>query len=382
MTTTQKHRFSAGSRPVTAALVLSAVFAVLVLLPGIRPAAAPYRTVTSAVGLEVRYANGEWRTFDGSEPVNYTGVAHNAAGWWFCRNGTVDFNYTGIQPNDAGWWRIVGGKVDFGCNTIEHNDAGWWKCTGGKVDFGYTGVWYNAAGWWYCRNGKVDFNYTGLSYNDAGWWRIFHGMVDFGFGGTVPNAAGLWTVSGGKVDFSYGNGGPGFYKTHPYRLTVNTRQNLVIAYGRSSDGSYNTPVKAFVSSCGVFPNDRTKTGHFYTEDKWTWEALYGGVYGQYATRITGPYLFHSVPYYTRSKSNLEYLEYNKLGSNASLGCVRLCVADAKWIYDNCPSGTEVDVYDDGGFAEPMAKPAPIRIDTSSPYRGWDPTDPDPANPWH
>ena len=120
MTTTQKHRFSAGSRPVTAALVLSAVFAVLVLLPGIRPAAAPYRTVTSAVGLEVRYANGEWRTFDGSEPVNYTGVAHNAAGWWFCRNGTVDFNYTGIQPNDAGWWRIVGGKVDFGCNTIEH----------------------------------------------------------------------------------------------------------------------------------------------------------------------------------------------------------------------------------------------------------------------
>ena len=26
-------------------------------------------------------------------------------------------------------------------------------------------------------------------------------------------------------------------------------------------------------------------------------------------------------------------EYNKLGNNASHGCVRVCVADAKWIYE-------------------------------------------------
>ena len=54
--------------------------------------------------------------------------------------------------------------------------------------------------------------------------------------------------------------------------------------------------------------------------------------------------------------------------------------DAKWIYDNCPVGTKVTIYDskDPG---PLGKPTPIRIDVNSPYRGWDPTDPDPRNPW-
>ena len=54
--------------------------------------------------------------------------------------------------------------------------------------------------------------------------------------------------------------------------------------------------------------------------------------------------------------------------------------DAKWIYDNCPVGTKVTIYDskDPG---PLGKPTPIRIDVNSPYRGWDPTDPNPRNPW-
>lgn len=41
------------------------------------------------------------------------------------------------------------------------------------------------------------------------------------------------------------------------------------------------------------------------------------------------------------KGSLEYLEYNKLGTSASMGCVRLTVENAKWIYDNCPAGTTI-----------------------------------------
>ncbi|MGX8692122.1 MAG: L,D-transpeptidase, partial [Eubacteriales bacterium] len=94
------------------------------------------------------------------------------------------------------------------------------------------------------------------------------------------------------------------------------------------------------------------------------------------------YWFHSVPYYSQSPSDLEWPEYNKLGSNASAGCVRMCVRDVKWVYDNISLGTVIRVYASSA-AEPMAKPASIRIDTSdsNPNRGWDPTDPDPGNPY-
>ena len=167
--------------------------------------------------------------------------------------------------------------------------------------------------------------------------------------------------------------------TAPYLLKINRKQNVVIAYSKDSSGEYTKAEKAMVCSVGL--NDQTPTGTFSTTDKYTWRLLSGNVYGQYATRITGHILFHSVPYFTQNKSDLEYDEYNKLGQPASLGCVRLSVADAKWIYDNCPKGTTVTVYDSDA-KEPLETPTPIKIDTTNANKKWDPTDPDKANPWN
>ena len=97
-------------------------------------------------------------------------------------------------------------------------------------------------------------------------------------------------------------------------------------------------------------------------------------------RYDGHIMFHSVPYTTTSKDALKEGEYNLLGQPASKGCVRLSVVDAKWIYDNCCKGTQVEVYD-GSDPGPLGKPAAIQIDPYHFFRGWDPTDPDPANPW-
>ena len=69
------------------------------------------------------------------------------------------------------------------------------------------------------------------------------------------------------------------------------------------------------------------------------------------------------------------------GETVSDGCVRLCVADAKWIYDNCPIGTTVKVYD-GDLPSGVTKPSAQKIPANSPNKGWDPTDPDPKNPWN
>lgn len=164
----------------------------------------------------------------------------------------------------------------------------------------------------------------------------------------------------------------------PYYIKINRQQNCVTVYALDSKGKYTKPVKAFACSVGV--NNATPTGTFSIPAKYRWHTLMGGVYGQYCSRIHGGVLFHSVFYSSQDPSRLAYNSYNRLGQTASHGCVRLNVEDAKWIYDNCPVGTKVTIYDskDPG---PLGKPTPVRIDVNSPYRGWDPTDPDPRNPW-
>lgn len=165
--------------------------------------------------------------------------------------------------------------------------------------------------------------------------------------------------------------------TYKYSLGVNIKQNIVTVYELDDSGEYTIPDRAFICSVG----EDTPCGSFKTSDKYIWRELFGNVYGQYATRVTGHILFHSVPYYTMNKDDLEYDEYNKLGTTASMGCIRLCVKDAKWIYDNCPSGTEVNITDSDS-AEPLPKPEAYSIDINDTQkRGWDPTDPDLSNPY-
>lgn len=55
----------------------------------------------------------------------------------------------------------------------------------------------------------------------------------------------------------------------------------------------------------------------------------------------GEYLFHSVP--TDRAGRYIVPEAEKLGRPASHGCVRLTVADARWLYEQLPSGTHVTI---------------------------------------
>ena len=164
---------------------------------------------------------------------------------------------------------------------------------------------------------------------------------------------------------------------YPYYIEVNRATNIVSVYAPDKIGNYTNNVKNFICSTGT----GTPDGTFKTSDKYEWRILFGNVYGQYATRIHGHILFHSVPYYTAEKNNLEYEEYNKLGTSASMGCIRLRVFDSKWIYDNCPAGTTVKIfYDKNATVDTYEKPVKIDVNDIE-KRGWDPTDPDENNPW-
>ena len=163
-----------------------------------------------------------------------------------------------------------------------------------------------------------------------------------------------------------------------YMIKVNRICNTVTVYEKDEEGQYTIPIKAMVCSVGV--GNRTIKGTFQTRGKYRWKALMGDVWGQYATRIVGGILFHSVYYYENGNpASLATKEFNKLGTAASHGCIRLSVQDAKWIYDNCSLGTTVMIYDDKDHPGPLGKPDAIKIATSI---RWDPTDPDKKNPYN
>lgn len=167
------------------------------------------------------------------------------------------------------------------------------------------------------------------------------------------------------------------YEKNPYFIKVNRDQNCVTVYTYDKNGEYTVPIRAMICSTGI--NKATVLGDdFYIYYKQEWNPLFNDVYGHYVSGFYGDYLFHSVPYEDASADTLETEEFNKLGDEGSLGCVRMETADVKWIYDNCPENTPVTVYDDDNPG-PLGKPKAIKITDHT--CGWDPTDDDPQNPY-
>ncbi len=175
--------------------------------------------------------------------------------------------------------------------------------------------------------------------------------------------------------FSIGCTGREANAASTYKIKINKQKCCVTIYKLDDQGKYK-PIKAMVCS----PGWATQTGTFSLGEKIRWHVLDGPCYGQYCTRIYGGVLFHSVWYNVNyNPGSLSVSSYNKLGTICSHGCVRLNVADAKWIYDNVPSGTPVTIYNSSDPG-PLGKPESIKIPYSTP---WDPTDIwSAANPWN
>lgn len=154
-----------------------------------------------------------------------------------------------------------------------------------------------------------------------------------------------------------------------YTIRVNRKGSCVTVYAKDGKRGYTIPVVAFVCSAG----NNTPLGTFTIKDKLRWHELDGPSWGQWCEHLTTNILFHSV-YYDRERDNksLNVKAYNKLGTVASHGCIRLRAGDAKWIYDNCKIGTKVTIYDNKKVPGPFDKPKAKKLSAS---HTWDPTDP-------
>ena len=119
-------------------------------------------------------------------------------------------------------------------------------------------------------------------------------------------------------------------------ILVDTKSNHVGIY----NGRKNNWIEKKYWSCTTGASATpTVKGSFTVKSKGL--AFGSGYTCWYYTQFYGNYLFHSVLYNPGSKTSIQD---GRLGINASHGCVRLSLSNAKWIYDNIPRGTKVVIY--------------------------------------
>lgn len=138
------------------------------------------------------------------------------------------------------------------------------------------------------------------------------------------------------------------YVVHAYKTTVDVSDQRVYIYEWTGDRYTSDPVQTFICSTGTKKNP-TPLGTYSADGRATTDQWYYfkefKCYAQYAYRIFGGILFHSVTYNEPRESTLHKGALAKLGERASHGCIRLKVADAKWIFENCPPGMTVTIQE-------------------------------------
>lgn len=162
----------------------------------------------------------------------------------------------------------------------------------------------------------------------------------------------------------------------PYFVEVDQTNGVMTIY----DESRTVPVKSIRVSVGA-PGTETPNGWFTLWRSARWQSLMGPSWGQYGTHVAGAGLggifVHSVAGVAMNQYSVPAGEYNKLGNPASHGCIRACVADAKWVYENC-NGATIHIFRSNNYESRESLKGPLGRKALVPMRppyNFDPTDP-------
>ena len=298
----------------------------------------------------IKHTDGEWYyVSDGKVQNNYTGLAkHTTGSWYYVKNGTIRYETTGLVKHVSGsWYYVVNGRMQSNFKgLVKHTNGSWYYILNGKKQDNYTGLAKHTTGsWYYIKKGKMQNNYTGLAKHVSGtWYYVEKGRWNSSFNGVVKYNSKYYTVKNGK---KYGNSiqtgaigmlqkAQNYSSQTKWLILVDTKANKVGIYN-GVKGSWAQ--KAYWSCTTGASTTPTVKGQFTVGIKG--RSFGSGYTCWYYTQFYGNYLFHSVLYNPGSMSSIQD---GRLGINASHGCVRLSLGNAKWIYDNIPSSTKVVVY--------------------------------------
>jgi peptidoglycan hydrolase-like protein with peptidoglycan-binding domain len=165
----------------------------------------------------------------------------------------------------------------------------------------------------------------------------------------------------------------------PYAITIDVTNQVVTAYGLDENNQYTKIVRQMICSSGTYETP-SSIGSWKLGSGRSRFPLFPkfNVYVQYWTPIANGMGFHSVIYNTKNTMDLSVSTYSHLGRRASHGCIRLQVADAKWIYENAGKGTVVTVTNkipsDPELTQSL-KPAPLNWKNMLPKSTPEPTAP-------
>lgn len=133
-----------------------------------------------------------------------------------------------------------------------------------------------------------------------------------------------------------------------FEVDVNNQVVKVWKYNEDTQ-AYTDLDRAFLCATGTtkYPSPLgtfTLTGR---KARWCEFPKWGGGKAQYWTKIDDEIAFHSVLYSDNDEMTLKVNSLTSLGKRGSHGCIRLTVADAKWIYDRVENGMQVWIHEDG-----------------------------------
>lgn len=333
-------------------------------------------TETGAMRTGWQQVDGTWYWLDPSSGVRQTGWLWNNGSWYWLdqTTGAMQIGWQSI----GGAWYYFYSSGNMATGWVKDGQAWYWCAASGAMQTG----WVNVSGTWYYfySNGIMA---TGWVYDAGNWYYLYSsgamatGWVKVGNSwyylyGSGAMATG-WIYVGGAWYWLDGSGAmatgwryidgkwnafdnpSGVWRTNDDRLVngwytaqaissptnwfvlvddINTK--VMIYYW---DIDQWMPLYIFDCSTGAW-SMRTVHGTFSVGMKGYAFGYGHGYTAYYYTQISGDYLFHSILYYEGTWTPLDSV----LNSHRSHGCVRLAPENAKWIYDNIPTGTTVHIF--------------------------------------
>ncbi len=133
-----------------------------------------------------------------------------------------------------------------------------------------------------------------------------------------------------------------------FEVDINNQVVKVWKYNEETK-DYTDLDRAFLCATGTkkYP---TPLGTFVLSGRtarWCEFPTWGGGKAQYWTKIDDSIAFHSVLYSDNNSMSLNVSSLTGLGKRGSHGCIRLTVADARWIFEHVKKGMRVWIHEDG-----------------------------------